>query len=209
MSPSPSLRSRPSSSSVLRGRMTRILAVLHVAALLALLARHGDEREAMAVGRHQAHRIGPQHQERAVEEVARVLSRDRELRLRHHLLDDVARERRDDLAAGVGQRREILARQRLHARVESIGGHLHAAFVLFDAHVRFRQRLHDLVQLLRRECQRTALGDRRSALAPEADLEIRREKLHLVPGRLEQHVRENRNRVLALDDALEELQLAQ
>ena len=41
------------------------------------------------------------------------------------------------------------------------------------------------------------------------DFEIGREQLHLVAVGLDQHVRENGNRVLSLDDALEELQFAQ
>jgi hypothetical protein len=43
----------------------------------------------------------------------------------------------------------------------------------------------------------------------QADLEIRREQTHLVAVGLDQHVGENRNRVLAFDDALEELKFAQ
>ena len=41
------------------------------------------------------------------------------------------------------------------------------------------------------------------------DLEIGGEKLHLIALRFEQHVREDRDRVLAFDDALEQLQFAQ
>ncbi len=164
----------------------------------------------MAVGRHQAHRVGLQHEQRAVQEVARVLAGDRELRLRDHLLAARrAAASRCTLPLRLGQRREIVARQRLHARVEPIGGDLHAALVLFDAHVGFRQRLDDLEELLRRQRQRAALGDRRLAPAPKADLEIRREQLHLVARRLDQDVGKNRNRVLALDDALKQLQFAQ
>ena len=54
-----------------------------------------------------------------------------------------------------------------------------------------------------------ALGDRRRALAAQSHFEIRREQLHFVAGGLDQDVRENRDRVLSFDDALEELQFSQ
>jgi hypothetical protein len=73
----------------------------------------------------------------------------------------------------------------------------------------FRQRLDDFVQLLRRQRQRSALRNGRRTFAAQADLEIRREHLHFRAVGFEQHVRENRNRVLALDYALEELQFAE
>ena len=41
------------------------------------------------------------------------------------------------------------------------------------------------------------------------DLEVGRQHPHFIALRFEQHVRENRNRVLALDDALEKLQFSQ
>ena len=81
--------------------------------------------------------------------------------------------------------------------------------VFLDPHVRFRQRLDDLVQLLRRQRQRPAFGDRRRALAAQPHFEIRREQLHFVAVGLDQDVRENRDRVLSFDDALEELQFSQ
>ena len=52
-------------------------------------------------------------------------------------------------------------------------------------------------------------GDRGRALASQPDLEIRREQFHLVARCFDEHVRQDRNRVLPLDDALEELQFAQ
>ena len=55
----------------------------------------------------------------------------------------------------------------------------------------------------------SGLGDRRRALAAQADFEIGREKAHLVALRVHQHVREDRNRVLAFDDSLKKLQFSQ
>ena len=54
-----------------------------------------------------------------------------------------------------------------------------------------------------------ALLTRRRAPAAQADLEIGREQSHLVALRFDQHVGENRNRVLSLDDSLEKLQFSQ
>ncbi len=163
----------------------------------------------MAVGGDEAHRVGPQHELRAVQKVARVLAGDRELRLRDHFLERSARQRRARRTARVWQRRKILARQRLHPRIEAVGRDLHAALVLRDADVGFRQRLHDLEKLLRGQRERAAFGDRRRALAAQSDLEIGREKAHFVAFRLHQHVRENRDRVLAFDDSLKKLQFSQ
>ena len=112
-------------------------------------------------------------------------------------------------AAGFRQRRKILARQRLHPRVEPIGRDLHAALVLGDANVGFRQRLDDLVKLFRRQRQRAGLGHRRRAFAAQADFEIGREKAHLVAFGLHQHVGQDGNRVFALDDSLKKLQFSQ
>ena len=55
------------------------------------------------------------------------------------------------VVVAVGQGREILARQCLHARIEPVGGHLDAVLVFFYSDVRLWQRLHNLVQLLCRQ----------------------------------------------------------
>ncbi len=139
----------------------------------------------MAVGRHQAHRVRPQDEQRAVEEVARVFAGDRKLRLRDHLLQHVARQRRAVGAGAVRQRRKVLARQRLHARVEPIGRDLDAALVFLDPDVGLGQRLDDLVELLRRQRQRSASSTTDAVTrAAQPDLEIGREQLHLARRRL-------------------------
>ena len=92
---------------------------------------------------------------------------------------------------------------------EPIRRDLDPVFVFLDADVGFRQRLDDLVELLRRQRQRPALGDRRVTPAAQPDLEVGRQELHFAVRRFDEHVGENRDGVLALDDALEELQFAQ
>ena len=206
MSPSPSGSRRPSSPSVFFGR----IALTSSASLPALPSRvTRDQRQTMTVGGDQAHRIRAKHEQRAVQKIARVFAGDRKLRLRDHFLERRARQRRARCAARLGQRRKILARQRLHPRVEPIGRDLHAAFVLGDANVGLRQRLDDLVELLRRQRQRSALCDRRRAFAAQANFEIGGKKTHLVAFGFHQHVRQNRNRVLSLDDSLKKLQFSQ
>src|SRR5206468_11764237 len=64
-------------------------------------------------------------------------------------------------------------------------------------------------QLLRRQRQRAALGDGGLASAPQTHLEIRREQSYFAALGFDQHVGQNRNRVLAFDDALKKLEFAQ
>jgi hypothetical protein len=112
---------------------------------------HRDERQAVPIRRHQAHRVGAQDEQGAVEEVAGVLSGNRKLCPRHHLAKRITRERRAAGAGRLRKRRKIFARQRLHPGVEAIGRHLDAVLVFLDADVGFRQRLQDFVELLRRQ----------------------------------------------------------
>ncbi len=208
MSPSPSPSSRPSSSRV-------FLRQDHPHLFVRLWVRPGggprdrNQRQPVTVGGHQAHRIGLQDEQRAIEEIPGVLPGDRKLRFADHLLQHVARERRRAVAGRFRQGGEVVARQRLHARVEAIRGHLDAVSVLLDPDVGFRQRLEDLVELLRRQGERARLGNRRVAPAPQPDLEIRREEPYFPVRSFDEHVGEDGNRVLALDDSLEQLQFAQ
>ena len=64
---------------------------LFVAVVRLAVARHGHQRQPMAVGRDQAHRVGPQHEQRAVQKIPGVLAGDRKLRLRDHLLERALR----------------------------------------------------------------------------------------------------------------------
>ena len=210
MSPSPSPRRRAELEQRLSRQDHAILGITVCLSLgLRLVPGHGHEREAMAVRRDEAHFIAAKNEERAVEEIPRVLTGDRKLRLLDHLLDGIPAERRADSPARFRHRRKILAGKRLHPRIETIGRNLDAVLVLLDPHVRFRQRLHDLVEFLRRQRDRSTPGDRRRARASQSNLQVGREQLDLIALRLEQHIREDRNRVLALDDPLEELQFAQ
>src|SRR5207253_1033608 len=177
--------------------------------LVGAFALHRHERQPVPIGGHQAHRIRPQHEERAVEKEPRVFAGNRKLRLADHLAQRFARQRRTRGTGRFRQRRKIFTRQRLHPRVEFVGGDLHAVLDFLDSNVGFGKRLDDLVKLLRRERERAALRNRRVAAAAQRDLEIGRQHADLVALRFDQHVRENRDRVLALDAALEKLQFSQ
>src|SRR5207237_3293046 len=159
------------------------------------VARNGDEREAVAVGGDEAHRLWAQHEERAVEKVSRVLAGDGKLCLRHHFLQRRARQRRARRAPRFGKRREVFARQGLHPRIESIGGHFYAALVLGDSNVGFRQRLDDFVELLGGKRQRAAFRDRGGAFTAQAHLEIGGKKAHLIAVGVHQHAAEDGNRI--------------
>jgi hypothetical protein len=109
--------------------------------------------------------------------------------------------------ARLGQRRKIFPRQvcpRSNHR-----GHLDAALVFRDPDVRLRQRLHDLVEFLRGQRQRSALGDGGLASTPQRNLKIGGKKTDVVALRLHQPVGEDRDRVLAFDDPLKKLQFSQ
>ena len=100
--------------------------------------------------------VGLQHEERAVQEVAGVLARDGELRAWPSSPQDgragsVSARACPPSRGSVGK---SSARQRLHPRIEAIGGNFDAALVLLDPDVGLGQRLDDLVELLRRQRQR-------------------------------------------------------
>ena len=173
------------------------------------VALHRDERQSVAIRRDEAHRVAAQDEQRAIEEIAGVFAGNRKLRLGDHLLERGSRKHHRRSAAALRQRRKILARQRLHPRVEAVGGHLDATLFFGDANVRFRQRLHDLVEFFCRQRERSAFRNRRCAFTAKADFEIGGQKFHFLSFGFHQHVRENRNRVLAFDDSLKKLQFSQ
>jgi hypothetical protein len=163
----------------------------------------------MAIGCHEAQRVRTKDEKCAIEKIAGVFTSDGELGLRDHLPERFPRKHRAVSTSRIRKAGKILSRQRLHPRVEAICRNLDAVLVFLDPYVGLGQRLDDLEQLLRRQRERSPFGDRGRALAPKPDLQIRREQLDLVTRSFHEHVRQNRNRVLPLDDALEELQFAQ
>jgi hypothetical protein len=90
-----------------------------------------------------------------------------------------------------------------------IGGNFDAVLVFFNADVCFGKSLDDLVELLCRQRQRSALCNGRLAFASQRNLKVGCKHPNFIAFGLEQHVREDRNRILALDNALEKLQFSQ
>jgi hypothetical protein len=104
---------------------------------------------------------------------------------------------------------EVAHRHRRHLRLEAIGRHGDVVAVLrARLHVAVGQRPHDLVELLRRERDGSRFLDGGFTAARQRHLDIGGEQADAVCAvGFDQHVRQDGNRVLALDDLLEELQL--
>ena len=111
----------------------------------AALPIDGHERQPMAVGRNEAHLVATENEQRPIQKKSRVFAGDRKLRFGDHLFHRRARQHRARRAGRFGHRGKIFSRQRLHARVETIGGNLHTVLVFGNAHVGVRKRLHDFV----------------------------------------------------------------
>ena len=167
------------------------------------------QRQAVPVSRHERHLVRLQHQQRAIQVVARVLAGNRKLRLRDHVAQRFAGKRRVHRAGALREGRKIVARHGRHPRIEPLGRDLYPRLVLLDPDVGLRQRLHDLVELLCGQRQRPALGNRGLAPTSQSDFEIRCRKPYLAAPGIDQHVCEDGDRVLSLHDALEELQFTQ
>jgi hypothetical protein len=133
---------------------------------------HSDERQSVAVRSHHAHGIGLQHQLCAVEKIPRVLTRDRETRLRDHPFQASGRECGGRRAAVVRRRRKLARRQRLHPRFKSVGGNRDAltTLVFLDANLGIGQCADNFI---RRERQDAGFDDRGVTAAPETYIEIR------------------------------------
>ncbi len=181
---------------------------LDVVALGALVL-HDDQRETVAVGGHERHRVGLEDELGAVQVVARVFAGDRKLRLGDHLRERLAldawpwRRRRprggsENLPCG------SVGIFELNWPPEIRDGR--AALFEFDVHVAVRQRPNHFVKLLRRQRDRAWLAHGRFAAAAQGNFEVRGQQRHFIAAGFEQHVRQDGNRVLALDDLLEKLQ---
>ena len=146
---------------------------------------------------------------RAVQEIPRVFAGDRKLRLGHHL----ATASRGSVAravpltsgsVGKSSRGSVCIRESNRSaatltpflsssiRTSVSGSALTISYSFFAGSV-----------------SDPPLCDRRLTAASQRDFEIGGQHPHLVALGLDQHVRENRNRVLPLDDALEKLQFSQ
>ena len=170
---------------------------------------HVDERQAMAIRGYQSQTLRLDHELGAVQEIPCVFAGNRELCLGDHFANRCARKRCTGLSTEIRQRRKVFARECLHARIKMVRRNFDAVLVLFDPDVRFRQSLHNFVEFFCWQRQRTTLRHSCVTLAAQRYFEIGREHPNLIAFGFKQHIRKDRNRVLALDDALEKLQFSQ
>jgi hypothetical protein len=170
--------------------------------------RRRGQRQAVSVGGDHRHAVGLDHEQGAVQVVAGVFTRDRKLRLGDELTQRRRRHGGGIGQVGRGRCRKVADRHRRHLRFESIRRHGHVIAVLrrTELHVAIGQRSHDLVQLLGRERDGARLFHGRFAAARERHLDVGREQANRIAIGFNQHVRQDGNRVLALDDLLEKLQ---
>ena len=169
-------------------------------------APHG-ERQPMTVRRDHPDVFSLECEQDAVERIARLVVRHREARLREHLAQHLGLDAHPRLRRRRHHRRKIVGRQADHpiGRAAAPEGDRHVLRDL-ECDRGGRQLLHDLGELPRRHRDRALGGDLRRHRHPRADLQIGRGQAHAVACRLEQHVREDRQRLPRLDDVLNHLE---
>jgi len=165
-------------------------------------------REPMAIGGHHCNALLVENQERPREVVAGILGRDRKARPR----DQLAEQLRGDLdalaLARLGQRREILLRQAGHLVDDALALDRRPAIRQdLDVYVAFRERPCDLVELLGPERDGARVRDLCRTPATQRDIQVRGGDLYPTLSRFDQDVRQDRNGVLPLDEALHEVKL--
>ena len=157
----------------------------------------------MTVGRDERETVRLDDELRAIEKVAGVLACDRKLRFRDHFLQRLTRKRGASRSGCFRQTGEILPRERLHPRIESVRRDFDAVLVFDDPDISLRKGLDDLVEFLCWERQRSTLTNRSRASTSQRHFEVGRQESYLFPFCLDEHVRKNWNGVLSLDNALE------
>ena len=164
----------------------------------------------MAVGRDRAqHRFAVDVdgvEENAVEIVARLLGRDRELGVLDQPLELDRREREAVRELARGEIGEVGRRQSLKGEARAAGAQDQLPRVAggLEARLRaLRQLAHDVVDHMRRNGRRAVLGDVGWNRLGSLEVEVGAlQRQPAVPG-LDQHVGEDRDGVAPLDDAMD------
>ena len=188
--------SLPSSSTVLRGRITSCAGVI---------AGHLDARprQPMAVGGDRLQRALVDDQQHAVQVVADVLLRHRELDELEQRAQVLLRQRqRLQLLAAQADPRIVGGGERLQVEPRASGPDRH--LVVADVDVErgvVRQRAQQILQLARADRDGLAVLARQRAVRGDLHLEIRRRHVQAAVALFEQHVGEDRQRVPAFNDA--------
>ena len=153
--------------------------------------------------RDHAHVFPLKHEQDTVECIARLVVRHREARLGEHLAQHLGLDAHPRLRRRGHHGRKVVGRQTDHpiGRAATPQAHRH---VLGDLQRDRggRQLLHDLGELSRRQRDRALRTDLRRDRDPRANLEVGRGQAHTVARRLEQDVRENRQRLARFDYVL-------
>ena len=168
-----------------------------------------DPRQPVPVGRdaaqHRAVRpLGRVHVD-AVQVVARLLGRDRELRLVEQPPQRRRRAREVRLVLRARHDREVLARQGRQAEMRPPRPHVEPpgdAVVVELDHRPVRQLARDLVQRVRGDRRRAGAAHHRRRAVDHLDVEVGGAEADLVAVRLDQHVRQDRDGVAPLHHRL-------
>ena len=193
---------------LLRGMHGHLLAVLTAGGSL-------DEGQPVAVGGHHLEPVRAAAallglEQRAVELEARLLGGDGE----DHLGDHAAQHREADLDGGIpihlGQGRKVVGLEPADAEAAAPGLDDDArGLVDRELDLRFAERAHDLVKLLRLHRDGAVAADVAGAPGRERDVEVGRGERELAVARVEQQMGEDRDGRPPLHDALQEGELGE
>jgi len=174
-----------------------------------------NECEAVTIRRHHSQLpIGCENFEvHAVEVVSRLVERSGVHRTLDHLAQDRGLKSNHLPRGELRQRRILLRRGTREVEARATAAKLDVGLrARVELHALFRKLSHDVVELSRRDCDRTGLRHLRGMGASNPYLEISCRKLELsriaFSGRREEHVREDRHRVALFDDRLDSAQAA-
>ncbi len=172
------------------------------------LAELFDVGETVAVGGDHRHRLGLEHEQRAVERVAALLVRDGEDGLRDHVLQRRDRELEGAGGGKLGHLGEVGAGHADHLGVGAAGADLHPVVVhQLDGDVALGEQLDVVVELARGDGAGAGLFDLGRAAGAQALVEIgggdgETAGVAFARGGFKEEVREDGDGRLALDDAL-------
>ena len=175
-----------------------------------VIAGDGETRpsEAMAVGGNRLQRALVDHEQHAVEVIADVLLRHRELdRFQEPAQVALRQRQRLHLVLPLTDARVIGGGQRLQVEARAAGAHRHPAAGGVDVERRvLGQRAQQVLELARRDRDRLRFLAGKLRMRGDLHLEVGRRHVEAAVLLLEQHIRKNRQRVPAFDDAGDSLQ---
>jgi hypothetical protein len=165
--------------------------------------RRLDERQAVAVGRHQLDRFRLDLEERTGELKARILARHREENLPDQTAEAAERDLHFRLALDRRQRRKIGRRQTVHPEARLARLDQERPLVLdLEPHLVRDDGAHDLGELLGLNGEGPFALDLGRDGAGQRDIEIGGRELKVLARGAQEDMRKDRNRRAAFDDSL-------